>query len=124
MPRVQGTILIVEDNPETRHVLERVLAVRRYKTVSVGDGPAALRHLQSNEVRLIILDVHLPGMDGHEVLRELRDDPHLAKIPVVVYSADPEPIEGVAAYIRKATADPDMLLDAIAGCLRETSVAI
>lgn len=56
----------------------------------------------------------MPGMTGHEPYEELRRDPRLAGIPVIVFSArnDDGRLQGVAAHVRKAL-DPDLLLQAI-----------
>ena len=118
-PESRKPILIVEDNFETRQILERLLGVRGYRAVSVGNGLAALDYLRAGGASVIILDIRLPGIDGHAVLDELRRDPHLAAIPVVVYSAEPGGVTDVAACLRKASTDPDVLLDAIATCLLE-----
>ena len=111
-------ILVVEDNSETRYVLERVLHMEGYTCVSVDDAPSALRHLNGGQrPAVIILDLHLPGMDGRTLLRELRARPDLANIPVVVFSGDPGDVPDAAACVRKGRDDPDVLLRAISGCL-------
>jgi CheY-like chemotaxis protein len=57
-------------------------------------------------------------MDGRALLRELRADPVAADVPVVVFSGDPGDVPDVAACVRKGRDDPDVLLKAIASCLR------
>jgi len=69
MPR----ILIVEDDPAVRDVVERALSREGMTTEAVGDGETALKRLKdSGPFDLLILDVMLPGMDGIEVCREVR----------------------------------------------------
>jgi CheY-like chemotaxis protein len=117
-PRDYAPILIVEDNADTRHLLERLLAIKGYSTVSAEDAPQALRHLSNGHLPgLIILDIHLPGIDGRALLSQMRTYPKLADIPVIAYSADPGRVPNVAASVRKGTDDPDVLLNAIAACL-------
>jgi CheY-like chemotaxis protein len=116
----QATVLVVEDNPATRHVLERILAIKGYPAISVDNAPEALRYLRSGgRASVIVLDLHLPTMDGRAFLAELRSDPRLARIPVVVFSGDPGQVSDVAAFVRKGRDDPEVLLDAIAACVNE-----
>ncbi|WP_394846783.1 ATP-binding protein [Pendulispora brunnea] len=81
-------ILVVDDDPEIRGMLAGVLADEGYDVVQMPDGQKALKHLrQSLQMPgLILLDLHMPVMDGWQCLSELRDDPRLARIPVVVVS--------------------------------------
>src|SRR5438270_3702636 len=117
MGRSRGPILVVEDNVETRQVLARILAIKGYVGLVAEDGVAGLRLLREREASLVILDLHLPGMDGWTFLHQLKEDPRLAPIPVIVYTSDAREVPGVAACVRKGRDDPDVLLDAIARCL-------
>lgn len=112
-------LLIVEDNDETRHVLERILSVKGHDTKSTEDAEEALRVLRAGyRPAVIILDLYLPGMDGAGFLRELQADAALATIPVVAFTAHRgEPPPGLTAFVRKGSDDPDVLLNAIAACL-------
>jgi CheY-like chemotaxis protein len=113
-------ILILEDNPETRHLLERVLTLQGYLTMSAVDVASAESQLRTGpRPSVIVLDLHLPGTDGRAFLRDLKADPELGSIPVVVYSGDPSYVPDAAAFIRKGTDDPDTLLGAIAACIGE-----
>lgn len=111
MTRPKAPILVVEDNADTRYILGRILGIKGYATVTVDDVAAALRYLQDGKpVCLIILDLHLPERDGRHLLRELKADPALAAIPVVVFSGDAgEMPDSAAAFVRKGD-DPDVLL--------------
>jgi len=110
----RAPILVVEDNFQTRDVLQRVLAIRGYVSVIATDATEGLDYLRSGKpVCLVILDLHLPGRDGRDFLRELKADPKLAAVPVVVYSGDPGHLPDAAAFVRKGSDDPDVLLAAI-----------
>jgi len=82
-------ILIVEDDPAVKDVVEHALAREGMVTATVGDGEAALERLRGPDAfDLVILDVMLPGMDGVSVCRELRAGPaHNRDVPVVMLTA-------------------------------------
>lgn len=67
-------ILIVEDDPAVRDVVEHTLSREGMQTLAVGDGEAALKHLgqEAEPFDLVVLDVMLPGMDGVNICREIR----------------------------------------------------
>ena len=66
-------VLVVEDQPKMRQLLCRALEEGGYAVDSVSDGPSALHQATEAEYDAIVLDVMLPGLDGFEVLRRLRD---------------------------------------------------
>ena len=83
------TVLYVEDNNSNLRLVERILVKRPHiKLLSAMDGPLGLELARQHEPALILLDLHLPGMDGEDVLKHLKADERTAKIPVVVVSAD------------------------------------
>jgi CheY-like chemotaxis protein len=118
--RPPAPVLIVEDNADTRDVLERVLAVKRYHAVTAGDGLEALAYLRSGgTASVIILDLRMPNMDGYAFRRALRADPRWAEIPVIIFSAFPPDDPGDAmAVIRKGSVNPEALL-ALVGSVYE-----
>jgi chemotaxis family two-component system response regulator Rcp1 len=82
-------ILLVDDSPaDVRLTIEALKEVKLHNRIHVAiDGEAALAFLRDPEQRrpdLILLDLNLPGLDGREVLAEIKNDPALAIIPVVV----------------------------------------
>ena len=86
MPR----ILIVEDDPAVRDVVEHALAREGMGTLAVGSGEAALERLREGEqgvFDLVVLDVMLPGMDGISVCRELREADKNSDVPVLMLTA-------------------------------------
>ncbi|VTU18473.1 Aerobic respiration control sensor protein ArcB [Variovorax sp. PBS-H4] len=80
------TVLVVDDNPATRYATERVIRAAGFATLQAGTGTEALR-LARQQVSAVVLDVHLPDLDGFQVCRELRALPATSTLPVVHLSA-------------------------------------
>jgi two-component system KDP operon response regulator KdpE len=93
------TVLVVEDDEETRAALRRELAVRGYRTVEAADGRAALRAWESRRPDLVLLDLGLPDMDGLDIVRRIRRE---AGTPIVILSGRYEEREKVEALERGA----------------------
>ena len=88
-PHVSGSVLYVEDNRSNIRLLERLLARRPgVALTTVSTGEAALEAVRTAPPDLILLDLHLPDMNGAEVLRRIWADPDTRRIPVAVLSAD------------------------------------
>jgi PAS domain S-box-containing protein len=83
----QSTILIVDDEPVGRETLEGILFPEGYKMVFASNGPEALEKVAKFVPDLVLLDVMMPGMDGFEVCQQLRADPFLAEIPIIMITA-------------------------------------
>ncbi len=104
-----GLVLYVEDNLSNVDLVEGILARRPgIRLVTAIQGRMALELARQNRPDLILLDVHLPDMEGAEVVRRLTADPDTAAIPVVVLSADATPRQrqrllglGAAEYLTK-----------------------
>ena len=80
-------VLVVDDDPDSRLLIARVLTVARYAVVTVANGRDALRHLATCRPFVIVLDVNMPVMDGRSFrLRQKQLAPELAAIPVIVCS--------------------------------------
>jgi CheY-like chemotaxis protein len=86
---VPGTVLYIEDNPSNLKLVARILEHRpNIRLLSAREGREGLELARDRAPDLILLDAHLPDIDGETVLRELRADAATAKIPVVILSAD------------------------------------
>lgn len=116
-------IAVVEDNPDNRLLVEAILG-DLYEIDEYDNGADALAGLRSRKPDLVLLDISLPGMDGTDVLRELRDDAALRDLPVIALTAhamtgDRERFLslGFDAYVTKPIVDETVLLDAIARLL-------
>ena len=88
-------LLIVDDEPPIRRFLHTTLAAQGYRVEEAADGEAALEFLKHNMVDLIILDLGLPGMDGLEVVRRLRESGALT--PIIILSSRDDEAGKVAA---------------------------
>lgn len=96
-----ATILVADDSEASRMVLSTMLSIEQYHVVEASDGPAALHHLRNGKsIDLALLDVLMPGMDGLELCRQIKDDPEMRLIPVVLVtglSATEDRIRGIEA---------------------------
>ncbi|OGO06529.1 MAG: hypothetical protein A2Y92_05800 [Chloroflexi bacterium RBG_13_57_8] len=119
------TILIIEDEADIQKFISRVLELEGYKVLRAGDGRSGLGLLRGNGVNLVLLDLRLPGTDGWSVLREIKRDPSLTSLPVIVLTAIAEAIQrkkvlrmGAARYLVKPLSAA-ALSQTVAGVLRE-----
>jgi CheY-like chemotaxis protein len=86
-------ILVVEDNPNNTEILTRFLVIKKHTVLTAADGPQALTLAGPEKPDLIIMDMGLPGMDGWEVTRRLKEDPATRHIPIVACTASAMPHE-------------------------------
>jgi len=104
MEAAMGSILVVDDHVDTNEILCRLLRSLGHRTASAFTGDGALAALASDRPDLVILDMMMPGMDGFEVLRQVRAAPATAKLPVILYSGIAEPDFQACAIQRGANA--------------------
>jgi len=81
------TILVVEDEPDIRKLVQYNLAQERYKVIEAEDSEQALKLLQRARPNLVILDLMLPGMSGLELCKLLRDRQDTAHLPILMLTA-------------------------------------
>src|SRR5258707_7704308 len=79
-----AAILLVDDDPKTLELLQETLRSAGYETQSVQSGTRALEVLSSKLVSAVILDLLMPGMDGFEVIRHVRQEAALKELPILV----------------------------------------
>jgi PAS domain S-box-containing protein len=92
-------VLVADDNADMRQYLFRLLA-ERYRVRTVADGEAALAAVREQLPRLVLTDVMMPRLDGFGLLRELRADPRMRDLPVIMLSAragEESRVEGLQA---------------------------
>ena len=93
------TILVLDDEPHVVTYLETLLCDNGYQTISASNGREGMKKVRSEAVDLICLDMSMPEESGVRFYRNLKDDPELAHIPVVIvtavtgYGGDPEPFK-------------------------------
>ncbi len=119
------TILVIEDEADIQHFVARVLELEGYQVLKAGDGATGLNLLSENPVSLVLLDLRLPGMDGWEVLREIKRHQESLAIPVIVLTAIAESNQrkktlrmGAARYLTKPLSS-NTLTRTIAAVLRQ-----
>ena len=86
-PQTRNTVLIVDDDADVREIYRDCLEPW-FDIVEAGDGRDALTQLHERNVDLAIVDVHMPVMNGTELIRAIRSDPQLEKLPVIVQTSD------------------------------------
>jgi PAS domain S-box-containing protein len=129
IPKLAGlSVLIVDDNPTSRRVLEETVASWQMRPASASTGPAALTALENARAAgqpfaLVLLDVQMPGLDGFAVAERMRLQPGPMRTPILMLTAAGHPEEtarcrdlGVAAYLVKPI-QPSDLLNAIVRAL-------
>jgi putative two-component system response regulator len=77
-------VLVVEDDISIRMLVTRILELEGYRVMAVADGELALRAVAQHLPDLVLLDLGLPRMDGHEVCRRLRADPFTEALPIIL----------------------------------------
>ncbi|MDA8229450.1 MAG: response regulator transcription factor [Desulfitobacterium hafniense] len=88
-------ILIVDDEEPIQELLKFNLEKEGYSVILAQNGPQALERMQDSRPDLLVLDLMLPGMDGLEVCRQLRQDPKFRELPVIMLTAKSEEIDKV-----------------------------
>jgi CheY-like chemotaxis protein len=108
-------ILVVDDEPHVVTYLETLLEDNGYGTVSASNGKEGIDKVRSETVDLVCLDISMPEESGVRFYRNLKEDPNLSSIPVVVvtavtgYGGDPEPFKKFLST-RKQVPPPDGFL--------------
>ncbi len=113
----ERTVLYIEDDPANAKLVRLIMALRpRIKLLGADAGRPGVALAQKCRPSLVLLDFHLPGMNGEQVLERLRDDPRTADIPVVMLSGDASPAQierllglGVQRYVTKPFNVRDLL---------------
>ncbi len=89
-------VVVIEDDPSSAELVGVHLTAAGLRTVAVRTGEEGLAAIRALRPTAVVLDIHLPGMDGWDVLSVLKGDPKLASIPVVIVSVLPERGRGFA----------------------------
>ncbi|HEX2825533.1 MAG TPA: EAL domain-containing protein [Burkholderiales bacterium] len=94
----RANILIVDDRPANLLVLESMLEELGQNVVTARSGHEALKHLLEREFAVVLLDVNMPGMDGFETARYIRERPRTAHTPIIFLTAYAEAMEQAKGY--------------------------
>ncbi len=95
-----STVLVVDDQPENRALLSSQLGLEGYRVIQATGGKQGLEMAREHDPDIILLDVMMPDLDGFEVCKRLKQDPHTHLIPIIMVTALREVhyrIEGIAA---------------------------
>ena len=103
---MSALVLVVDDVPANVKLLEVKLANEYYDVVSAKDGFEAISQAKQHKPDLILLDVMMPGMDGFETCRKMKEDPDISHIPVVMVTA----LSDIADRVRGLEAGADDFL--------------
>ncbi len=88
-------VLVVEDDPSVRGLLNTLLSAEGYDVVTASDGLAGLVKVASARPALVLLDLMMPDLGGVRVLEELREDPELRGTPVLVVTGKVDAVPGM-----------------------------
>jgi CheY-like chemotaxis protein len=109
-------IVLVDDDPIIVALMKGDLEREGFQVIAVGDGVSGLEAARRHRPMAIVLDIHLPKLDGWTVLAELKNDPMLAQTPVIMVSVEEQRARGFAFgacdYLVKPI-DPQLLIDAV-----------
>jgi CheY-like chemotaxis protein len=111
-------VLLVEDDADASEALAGLLASKGLSILVADEGRKALELMAIWRPAVVVLDVHMPGMDGREFRRRQLDDPRVARIPVVVITGDPHARLKAERTLQKPFT-PEELLGALSPFLPE-----
>lgn len=115
-PDYPATILIVDDTPTNLSVLSESLTAEHYQVAVALDGETAIEQIRYKPPELILLDVMMPGIDGFETCKRLKEDPTTRDIPIIFMTALADPVDkvkglrlGAVDYITKPFQQEEVL---------------
>lgn len=108
MANIQKTVMIIEDETDAAEMFAEMMRVNGFRVIKMFSSAPAISLIAQEKPDLIILDVMMPDISGIEVLRYMRRDPSLEKIPVIIVSAKSMPNDikigleaGASMYLTK-----------------------
>ena len=109
-------ILIIEDDPDQRKLMERMLTGSGYRVSSAADGQSGVEMAGDLSPDLILLDVMMPRLNGYQACRMLKQDPRTSGIPILMLTTKQEPADefwasqvGADAFLTKPVDVPALL---------------
>lgn len=91
-------ILVIDDHEATRDLITTILTRKGYEVVGSSSGAEGLAKADQERPQVIVLDLMMPEMDGHEVCRRLRAKPELVKIPILMFTARSQVTDKIASF--------------------------
>jgi len=117
------TILLVEDDEDTRYMMRLGLEQRGYRVIEAEDGEKGVELALSEPADVILMDLSLPGIDGLEATKRIRNNDHRRRVPVIAVTAHQETdfregakASGFDAYVTKPI-DFDWLTELLTGLI-------
>lgn len=97
-----ATILVIDDDLDLQQMLRLMLQRGGFTVVTTGDGPDGLAKAKALKPDLAIVDVMMPGMNGYQVVRKMREDPELGGMVILILTARSQPVDREAALAAQA----------------------
>ncbi len=97
-------VLVIDDEPDIREIVRLYLCDEGYEVIEAGNGQEGILKAQQQKPDVIILDIMMPGINGFEVAKHLKDDPNTKDIPIIILSVlaqDSQYRQGILDYISK-----------------------
>lgn len=108
MPKAEKTIIVIEDEQEAAEMFAEMMRVSGFRVLKATSSAPGMSLIASERPDAVVLDIMMPDISGLDVLRFMRNDPQLAKIPVIVVSAKSMPADiktgleaGASVYLTK-----------------------
>ncbi|HLF73562.1 MAG TPA: response regulator [Anaerolineales bacterium] len=108
MQSAQKTVLIIEDEEDAAELFAEMMRVSGFRVIKTSSSAPALATMTAEKPDVVLLDIMMPEISGLDILRQMRRDPSLAAIPVVVVSAKSMPTDikhgmeaGASTYLTK-----------------------
>ena len=87
-PEEKSTVLYVEDNPDNRMLVRRILLAENYKLLEARHAFEAIELLEKTIPDLILMDINMPDMDGYTLTAKIRSMPGLGRVPILALTAN------------------------------------
>jgi len=124
------TILVVDDEPLNVLLLKKILEIGGYKVLTAGSGAKSLQIMQGVIPDLVLLDLLMPGINGFEVLAQMKNNPLTQTIPVIVITALSESTikekalrTGAVAFLTKPVS-PKLILDIVGNVINNNTLEL
>jgi twitching motility two-component system response regulator PilH len=108
MAAMSRLVLVIEDDPDQRRFLERMLGGSGWRVVAAADGEAGLLAAAEHRPDAIVLDIMMPKLNGYQTCRRLKADPDTSAIPVIIVTTKDQPADafwakevGAEAFLAK-----------------------